>query len=226
MTKGFAVARQFIAFIIGDFHFHPKRRAALLDLYIHLLVEAHIFHTRLKAGNGAERREFGHTPRMFHRNIIIALKFFKHDARHGRAANRHIIEHGQFQIIGFQMLQQHQPNGRHGGGKGHFFIGQKLVNALAIHIRAGIDDFRTGCRRAQSKTPRIGVKHRHDGHNAVGAFQPHDIARIADKSVQHIGAVSIANALRIACCAGSTANAAGSALIDLDPIEIAVLSVD
>ena len=159
---------------------------------------------------------------MQHLDLVVLLEFLRNRARAGRAADHHFFQVRQFQVVGFKVLQQHQPHGGHRGGEGHAigieqFVDRGAVELGARHHHGGADH-----RRGQSEPPAIGVEHRHHRHDDVARGDPHGVELRRHHRVQHVGAVRIDHAFGIACCARRVAHAGRGIFVKGFPNEVAV----
>ena len=79
-----------------------------------------------------------------------------------------------------QVVQQHGPHGRHGGGERHAFLVHQPRERLGIaHLRAREHELRADHRRVVGQTPGIGVEHRHHLQDRVALARPRPIAIVA-----------------------------------------------
>ena len=111
--EGLAVPGLVAAAIVGDFHFDAEWRMALLDLDVEQRVAFQIGIFGLDGAERAERRHLRHAPGMDDFDAVILFEFLGDRARTGRAADDHAFEMRQLGAGRFQMLQQHQPDGRY-----------------------------------------------------------------------------------------------------------------
>ena len=223
---GLAVARQLFAVIVNDGEFDAEGRAALLHLLLHARVDIGVLHAGRQRAERAKRRGFGHAPGVDDVHFVVLLEGAQDAFRDGGAADQDFLEIGQFQVVGLQVRQQHQPDGRHGGGDRDFLIGQQFVDRGAVHLRAGHHHVGAGRRARHCEAPGIGVEHRHDREHRVGCAHAHRILAHGDKRVEHVGAVGIKHALRVAGGAGGVAEPAGGIFREVAPAGIGAASVD
>ncbi len=216
-AEGLAVPRTLDILVVGDLHLDAKGRMALLhlDIVARLAFELVIF--RLEAAERADRAHLGHAPGMNDIDIVIFLEGLDHRARGGRTADHDRAEIGQLAALFFHMLQQAEPHGRHGGRDRYALVGQKAIDRLAVHARPGHDERRADHRGGERNAPAIGVEERHHGHQAISRGKLHRIRLDADHRMEHIRAVRIDDALRVARRAGRVAHAGCRALVEIFP---------
>ena len=131
-AERFAVPRHRMAGIVLDLHLDPERRMALflLDIEPLLAGERGIF--RLERAQGAERRHLGHPPGVDHLDAVVVLEFLSMMAR-GQAEPPITTRwrSGKPAAVRVEMLQQHQPDGRHRGRAGDPVLRQQFVRSTA-----------------------------------------------------------------------------------------------
>ena len=155
-------------------------------------------------------------------DIVVLLELLRDGARAGRAADDHLLQIGQLLAGLLEMLQQHQPDGRHRRGERHLLGIEHFVDRGAVHLAARHDQLRADHRAALGQTPGIGVEHRHDRQDDVLRRDAHRVRHAGDHRVQHVRAVAVEHALGIAGRAGRVAHAGRGVLVELLPGEIAV----
>ena len=125
-----------------------------------------------------------------------------------------------------QVLQQHQPHRRHRGGEADFVGGEQLVDRGAIHLGARQHQRGADHGRREGERPAIGVEHRHHRQADIARLQILGIRQRRHQRVQHVGAVRVDDALRVAGRARRVAHAGGGVLVELAPFEVAVFVRD
>ena len=159
-------------------------------------------------------------------NVVFFLEDFDHRARRRRTADHNAVEHRQFRAGFFEILEQHQPDRRHGRRHRHLLLVEKFVDALAVHIGAGHNELRADSRRGESNAPRIRVKHRHHRQHRIDRFHSQRIAHIGRHRMKHVRAMRIENAFRVSRRSRGVAKTAGRVFVHLRPFELAVLGID
>ena len=159
-------------------------------------------------------------------HFIVLLEGAQDAFRDGGAADEDFLQVRQFQVVGLQVRQQHQPDGGHGGGDRDLLVGEQFVDRGAVHLRAGHHHVGAGRRARHREAPGIGVEHRHDRQHRVGGAHAHRILAHGDERVEHVGAVGIEHALGVARCAGGVAEAAGGIFREVAPAHILRTPVD
>ena len=195
---------------------------SLLLLDLHALVARQAGHVRLQRADRAERAHLGHSPGMHDADVIAALEDVDDGARAGRAADHDALHVRQLAAGLLQVLQQHQPDRRHGRGDGDPLPVEQLVDRGAVQLRAGHDQRRPDHRRDEGERPGIGMEHRHHRHEPIVAGEAEHVGDAAGQCMQHVGAVGIDHALRVAGRAGGVAHAGGGVLVEVAPGEIVV----
>ena len=152
----------------------------------------------------------------------MLLEFLRHGARAGRAADHHFLQIRQLQIVGFEMLQQHQPHGGHRGGEADAIGVEQFVDRGAVELGARHHHGGADHRRGQSQPPAIGVEHRHHRQDDVAGGNSHGVGLRRHHRVQHVGAVRIDHALGIAGGARGVAHAGRGIFVKGFPVEVAV----
>ena len=74
---------------------------------------------RLQRAERADRRHLGHAPGVHDLDVVAVLELLDHRARAGGSRRSPPAQIGKLLAGLLQMLQQHQPDRRHGGGEGH-----------------------------------------------------------------------------------------------------------
>ena len=195
---------------------------ALFHLHVELRLAGERGVFRLHGAERAERAHLGHAPGVHHLDAVDVLEGLGHGARAGRAADHHALEMRQLAAGLFQILQQHQPHRRHRGGEGHFVGVEQFVDRGAVHLGARHHQRGADHRRREGERPAIGVEHRHHRQHDVARGDALGIRQRRHEGVQHVGAVRIEHALRVAGGAGGVAHAGGGVLVERRPGEIAV----
>ena len=152
-AEGLAVPRQRLVGIVGDLHLDAERRVALLLLHVQQRVAREVRQLRLDRADGAERAHLGHAPGVEHLNAVILFEGLDHGARAGRAADHDAFQIRKLAAGLFQMLQQQQPDRRHGAGAGDLVFVEQFVDRGAVELRARHDQRRAGHRRRESEPP-------------------------------------------------------------------------
>ena len=128
----------------------------------------------------------------------------------------------QFEIVGGDVIEQHQPHRRHAGGMRHLFGFQQFEHRGAVELGAGKHQLGAHRGRRERDAPAIGVEQRHHRQHRVAGIGAERVAGIGHQRVQHVGAVRIQHALGIAGGARGVAHRGGGIFVEGLPLEIAV----
>ena len=196
-AESLAVPRQFLAGIVGDLHLDAERRVALGLQDIEPLLAGEFGKRRLQRGDGADRAHLGHAPGVAHANAHVDERL-DHRARHRRAAAHHALQVGQLQIAGGHMVEQHQPHRRHAGGVRDLLGVEEFVDRSAVELGARHHELGAHRRRGECDAPAVGMEQRHHRQHCLGGAGAESVDIVGHQPVQHVGAVRIQHALRIA----------------------------
>ncbi|MBZ0170935.1 MAG: AMP-binding protein, partial [Phycisphaerales bacterium] len=114
--------------------------------------------------DGTQRRHFRHAPRVPDLDTVLLLELLHHRARTGRTADDAVPERLHVEPALVEILEQHQPDGRHGGAEGDALARDQLLHALAVEVRAGQHELRADHGRRVGQAPGVGMEHRHHRH--------------------------------------------------------------
>ena len=120
------------------------------------------------------------------------------------------------------MCNEHQPDRRHRGGERHLAGVEQFVDRGAVELGAGKHQRRAGERRRERQRPAVGVEQRHHRHHHVARRDALGVRQRRHEGVQHVGAVRIEHALRIAGGAGGVAHAGRGVFVEAFPGEIGI----
>ena len=95
----------------------------------------------------------------------------------------------QFQMVGGDMIEQHQPDRRNARGMCHLFGIQQLKDRCAVEFRARQHQLGAHRRRREGDTPAIGMEQRNHRQHGVGRVGAERIAGVGHQRMQHIGAM-------------------------------------
>ena len=129
---------------------------------------------------------------------------------------------GQLAAGRVEMLQQHEPNGRHCGGAGDLVTIEQLKIEAPSSLAPGITREAPAIGAAKVMRPAIGMEHRHDRHQHVARVHADHVAVVRHQSVQDVRAMRVKNALRVAGRPRRVAHAGRSILVEGFPGEITV----
>ena len=220
-AEGLAVPRQFLTGIVGDLHLNAERRIALGLENIKPGVAGEFVKRGFQRGKGANRAHLGHAPGVAHLNPHVQ-KRLDHCARHRRAAADHHSQMRQLQLVGGDMIEQHQPHRRNACGMRHFLAFQQLEHRRTIEFRAG--EYQLGAHRGrrESDAPAVGMEQRNHRQHCILGVCAQRIAGVGHQRMQDVGAMRIQYALGVACGAGGVAHRGRGIFIERLPLEVSV----
>ena len=159
---------------------------------------------------------------MDYRDVVIALEALGHGPRAGRAADQHAPQVGKPRARGVEVLEQLEPDRRHRRRHGDAGLLQQGVQGSAVEARARQHQSRARHRGEERQRPAVGVEQRHHRHRHVAALEPEIVWAVVHQGVEHVRAVRVEYALRVAGRAGGITQACGRLLVELGPGEIRV----
>ena len=121
----------------------------------------------LERAGRADRAHLRHAPGVANGDAVILLEGADHVGRTGRAANADEFERRELLVLLAQVLQQAEPNGRHGRRHRHLLGLEEIVDGGAVEPWPRHHHARAAHRAGEREAPRIGVEHRHHRQNRI-----------------------------------------------------------
>ncbi len=171
-------------------------------------------------GNGAQRRQLGHSPASLDFDVQPLLHVLDHRARAVRPANDNPLQRRQHPTDDIEMFDHPHPHRMHAHGDGDILVVQQPGQAGAVELRARQHELGSGHRGDERQAPAVGMEHRHRGKHHVAPCQRERIGLQGMQGVQVIGAVRIQHAFRHTGSARGVAQARGRVLVEISPAEL------
>ena len=169
-----------------------------------------------------DRAHLGHAPGVPHLDAVVVLERADHLGRARRTADSDELQRRQSLALLAQVLQQAQPDSRHGRGHRHLLGFEDVVDRGAVELGSRHDHAGSAHQAGQRQTPGIGVEHRHDRKHRIIGVQRQDLGPGRHHRVQDVRTVRVEHPLRVAGGAGGVAKARRRALVEFGPLEVGV----
>ena len=176
----------------------------------------------LDRADRAERAHFGHAPGVADFDAVVVLEGADHVGRAGRAANDDELQRREPLALFAHVMQQPEPDGRHGRRHCHLFRFEKVVDRAAVELRPRHHHARPAHWTGERQAPGIGVEHRHDRQHRVVGVQRQRLGAGRHHRMEDVRAMRVEDALRVAGGPRSVAEAGRGALVELLPAKVAV----
>ena len=195
-----------------------ERNALHLDV-VELLRPLLVLQGPGEVADRRDRRRLRHAPAVDDREVVPRLVRVDHRPRRRRAAAEHALEPGEVPLAGIrvELREDAKPDRRHARRPRHLLLLERVEQALAVEVRARVDDVRADHRREVRVAPRVRVEHRHHRQERVGLGErmAERRARGDAERVEDRRAVRVDDALRHARRAARVAHGRGLVLVEL-----------
>ena len=203
------VPGQLLSFVVRDAQLDPGQDASLAgqDLIDRRSVESAVLGQW--QAQGCEGIGLGHPPGVDDADAELFEVGLLQGGRHRRAAADDAIERAQPVFDGLQRLQHAEPDRGHAKSQRHLLLHHELGQDIRHHESTWHHQARARHQRRIGLPPRVGVEHGHNRQRDVVLRKGDGVDAADHVGVEHVGAVAVDDALRVAGGPRRVAHGAG-----------------